>query len=577
MTLTVRSATVSGATTKGSALTHAELDENFNHLSQSSNHTFTQSGSGAVSQTVQAKLRQQIASIDDFGGTAGAAAATVDAAVTAAITAVGDYGAIYIPKGSRTHNGISTNALGLTIVGAGKGASIMQLASGATAASLRINTTTDFKNPFTIQGVDFLGVATSSHGLHIEYASVVNIQDCRFNNHGGSGIYAVETTNMTLVSVECRDNAADGLATFDTTDAVTAIGCDFFSNDGWGIQINNTGAAGGKCNTAAYVGCAFTQNTSGGIWIRGASTNGQTFTGCYIENNGATQNVKLGESGGGEPHSVSFRGCRFNGASTTAKGIDAFEINAFAVEDCFFEGHTTGAIKMNNSTALHVLRCENNGGYGVSDASGTEYSFDNGRSLIFSGTSAPPTYISSTTTIPSFRARAMASQSAALIELLNSSGTAITKFRANGSLLIGTATPGAEVDINVARNDTTGGMVRIEQQGNGAAGAAIFNALADGTGASCFAAFFRSKGTGALVRHANATEDVFGTYVNADVVCGGSALATNANNGFFYIRGGAGAPTGTPTSYTGRVAMYYDTTNNALYVYNGAWKSVALT
>jgi hypothetical protein len=56
MTLTVRSATVSGATTKGSALTHAELDENFNHLSQSSNHTFTPSGS-ATSRTVAAKLQ----------------------------------------------------------------------------------------------------------------------------------------------------------------------------------------------------------------------------------------------------------------------------------------------------------------------------------------------------------------------------------------------------------------------------------------------------------------------------------------------------------------------------------------
>jgi hypothetical protein len=57
MTLTVRSATVSGATTKGSALTHAELDENFNHLSQSSNHTFTPSGSAPISTTVQEYLR----------------------------------------------------------------------------------------------------------------------------------------------------------------------------------------------------------------------------------------------------------------------------------------------------------------------------------------------------------------------------------------------------------------------------------------------------------------------------------------------------------------------------------------
>jgi len=52
----------------------------------------------------------------------------------------------------------------------------------------------------------------------------------------------------------------------------------------------------------------------------------------------------------------------------------------------------------------------------------------------------------------------------------------------------------------------------------------------------------------------------------------GGALATNANNGFAYIPTCAGPPTGTPTAYTGKVAMVYDTTNNKFYIYNGAWK-----
>lgn len=34
---------------------------------------------------------------------------------------------------------------------------------------------------------------------------------------------------------------------------------------------------------------------------------------------------------------------------------------------------------------------------------------------------------------------------------------------------------------------------------------------------------------------------------------------------------------GTPTSTTEKGEMIYDTTNNKLYVYNGAWKSVTLT
>jgi hypothetical protein len=49
-----------------------------------------------------------------------------------------------------------------------------------------------------------------------------------------------------------------------------------------------------------------------------------------------------------------------------------------------------------------------------------------------------------------------------------------------------------------------------------------------------------------------------------------SALATTATNGFVYVRGGAGVPTGTPaTSVTGHVPMYADTTNNKLYIYSG--------
>lgn len=52
--------------------------------------------------------------------------------------------------------------------------------------------------------------------------------------------------------------------------------------------------------------------------------------------------------------------------------------------------------------------------------------------------------------------------------------------------------------------------------------------------------------------------------------------STSMTNGFFYIPAAAGAPSGTPTSISGHVPMYYDSTNNNFYVYNGAWKKVLL-
>ena len=56
----------------------------------------------------------------------------------------------------------------------------------------------------------------------------------------------------------------------------------------------------------------------------------------------------------------------------------------------------------------------------------------------------------------------------------------------------------------------------------------------------------------------------------------GTSGTTTMTNGFFYIPAASGAPSGVPTAISGRVPMYYDTTNNNFYVYNGAWKKVLL-
>jgi hypothetical protein len=66
MTLTVRSASLTGATTAARALTHAEMDANWAHVIESSNQNFTPSGSGAVARSSQDKVREIEISTEDF-------------------------------------------------------------------------------------------------------------------------------------------------------------------------------------------------------------------------------------------------------------------------------------------------------------------------------------------------------------------------------------------------------------------------------------------------------------------------------------------------------------------------------
>ena len=60
---------------------------------------------------------------------------------------------------------------------------------------------------------------------------------------------------------------------------------------------------------------------------------------------------------------------------------------------------------------------------------------------------------------------------------------------------------------------------------------------------------------------------------SGNVVINTAAIATTATDGFLYVPSCAGTPTGTPTTFTGRVPIVVDTTNNKLYFYSGGqWR-----
>jgi hypothetical protein len=112
--------------TKGSKLTHAEMDANLDHLGLSENHSFTQAGSGAMDRNVQSRLRDWV-SVFDFMTAAQIAdvkAQTVTQDVTSAIQATIDSlsttgGVVYLPPGIYKTTSSLTLTNAITLQGSG--------------------------------------------------------------------------------------------------------------------------------------------------------------------------------------------------------------------------------------------------------------------------------------------------------------------------------------------------------------------------------------------------------------------------------------------------------------------------
>lgn len=65
---------------------------------------------------------------------------------------------------------------------------------------------------------------------------------------------------------------------------------------------------------------------------------------------------------------------------------------------------------------------------------------------------------------------------------------------------------------------------------------------------------------------------------SGNIAMGTGPVGSAATDGFMYMRGGTGAPTGVPTAKAGMLPFYYDMVANKLYVANtGTWRAQAGT
>lgn len=113
-----------------------------------------------------------------------------------------------------------------------------------------------------------------------------------------------------------------------------------------------------------------------------------------------------------------------------------------------------------------------------------------------------------------------------------------------------------------------GGSIDIISGDGGASGGDGGNIEIDGGNG-------QGSGNGGTINIKGGNKDTSG--IIGDVTIGRGTTTTSRTSDFLFIPTSAGTPSGTPITNLGLVAICYDTTNNKLYIYNGAWKSVTLT
>jgi parallel beta-helix repeat protein len=200
--------------------------------------SYNEGGTGAVTTTVQAKLRQYV-SVFDFMSTAQIADVQANTAlvdVTAAIqAAINDATNVYFPAGTYRVNAQITVKSGLMLTGTPS--SIIKLASAVTPFVLR----GDSLSNIVIENLTFLGNGASGNStVYISNSSNVLVQNCKITKSGSNALYFVGCSFVKVENCELSENYYYGLE-FRDCDGCKAIANLCFGNGNTGVASSGGG------------------------------------------------------------------------------------------------------------------------------------------------------------------------------------------------------------------------------------------------------------------------------------------------------------------------------------------------
>ncbi len=335
-----------------------------------------------------------------------------------------------------------------------------------------------------------------------------------------------------------------------------------------------------------------------------------TTNGLSVKRSSAVRNEMFGDSAGNTTLTATdatLIGYHAGAALTTSVGLTAVGTNAAAAlttsARCTAVGfnalatNTTGAADCTavGYEALKVTTINSNTAVGSQACTATT----NGSDMTAIGDKALKAMVNA--------ASCTAVGSSALVLSTGGNNTAIGAFAGNlntsgtGNTFIGEsagdATANNATSRFVAGSNTS--PIATVFFGNGETNAAPQNVIfkvtggsgANIAGASCTIAGGIGTGTGiggsivfqtAIAGGSSSTPNTLANALvidqKANLVMGTAALGTTATDGFLYVASCAGAPTGVPTAFTGRVPIQIDTTNGKFWAYyGGAWHFALLT
>lgn len=426
-------------------------------------------------------------------------------------------------------------------------------------------------------GGNGIGLFVVTNGLIANCLVHDNGSSANLGGSGPSGIVVIYSTNVVVANCEVYSQSTangidgNGIDIDGACSNCSMVDCYTHDNFGAGLMLFNF--SGQTWDRNSIINCVSVNDGAGGagaanptgIYVaRGASTDVMTnavVSGCSVYQSQAnTDVVRIGSAGGNSNLNVKIVGNTFNATSATSIFCPNNPTNVVFSGNRYYANATGSNISWNGTAYTSIADWN--------AATGQE------ASGVF-----PQRFLSPLNVGPAQYSTVLLDSAPGIIQSVSNTitqGWQQTLFGTgnhnSGTSLVFAKTRATSPSTSTAlqSGDGIGGIVAFGADGSGYVPVGFASYTVDGSVSAGVvpAGFVINTGSGGY-----GTEHFRVSSLGSTIAGGsGSALNTTATDGFLYIPTCAGPPTGTPTSFTGRVAMVYDTSNNKFYIYNGGWK-----